>query len=182
MSVMTGEPPVISYRRTEEPGDEPPAEMKPETPFSKAATHILTGLTWAILGIVLSVWALIGMVFWIPLLLRAMLRFSLSLLEAVFEGQRPTDSARILRDAVSFYRRGFVVAVEAVTKEEIEDEYRESTEGNRLVMEVFWAVLVWYFIFLWWGWVQASPFDIWNWFVGLPWGEAFGNLLQRMGI
>ena len=126
MSIMTGEPPVISYRRTEEPGEEPPAEMKPETPFSKAANHILTGLTWVILGIVLGVWAVMGMLFWIPLLLRAMLRFSLSLLEAVFEGQRPTDSARILRDAVSFYRRGFVVAVEAVTKEEIEEEYENT--------------------------------------------------------
>jgi hypothetical protein len=182
MSIMTTEPPVISYRPTDEPGEEPLAEKKPGTQFSKAANQILTGLTWGILGIVLAVWAVVGLVFWIPLLLRAMLRFSLSLLEAVFEGQRPTDSARILRNAVSFYRRGFVVAVEAVTKEEIVGEYRGPTDGNRLVLEVLWAVLVWYFLFLWWGRVQTSPFDMWNWIVGLPWGETYANLLQRIGL
>jgi hypothetical protein len=49
-------------------------------------------------------------------------------------------------------------------------------------MEVLWAVLVWYFLFLWWGWVQTSPLDIWNWFVGLPWREAFDNLRLRIGL
>jgi hypothetical protein len=182
MSIMTGEPPVMTYRRTDEAAEDGPAEGKQETPFSKVANYILVGLTWAILGIVLAVWALVGMVFWIPLLLRAMLRFSLSLLEAVFEGQRPTDSARILRDAVSFYRRGFVVAVEAVTKEDLEEQRGQPMDGNRLVLEVVWAVVVWYLIFLWWGWVQTSPVDVWNWFVGLPWRETAANLLERLGL
>jgi hypothetical protein len=182
MSIMTGEPPVITYRRTDEPAEETPGEDRSESQFAKVANYILVGLTWAILVIVLAVWALMGMVFWIPLLLRAMLRFSINLLEAVFEGQRPTDSARILRDAVSFYRRGFVVAVEAVTKENLAEKRGQPMDGNRLVMEVVWAVLIWYFIFLWWGWVQTSPLDVWNWFVGLPWRETFASLLARLGL
>ena len=182
MSTMTTEPPVITYGRVDESAEEGPAEGKPKTPFSRVANYALVGITWAILGIVLAVWAVMGMVFWIPLLLRAMLRFSISLLEAVFEGQRPTDSARVLRDAVSFYRRGFMVAVEAVTGEELEEERRRPMGGNRLVSEVLWAVLVWYLLFLWWGWVQTSPVDVWNWFVGLPWRETFVSLLQRIGL
>ena len=37
----------------------------------------------------LVIWAVVGALFWIPLVLRAVFRFSISLIEAMFEGQKP---------------------------------------------------------------------------------------------
>jgi hypothetical protein len=111
-----------------------------------------------------------------------MLRFSISLMEAMFVGERPTQAAKILRDSVHFYRRGFVVAVEVVTREDVPDERRHSAAENRLLFEVFWAALVWYFVFLWMGWIQTSPLDLWHWFVSVPWREAFAAVLERFGL
>jgi hypothetical protein len=49
-------------------------------------------------------------------------------------------------------------------------------------MEVLWAILVWYFIFLALGWIQASPVDLWDWFFSIPWREHFGDLVQRFRV
>jgi len=146
------------------------------SPASKVMNQVFLVLTWIILVVVLVVWALVGAIFWIPLLIRAMLRFCLSLIEAMFEGHKPTTAARSLRDAVSVYKRGFVVAIEVVTREEVEDGQEGRTTENRLLLEVLWALLVWYFIFLLMGWIQASPRDLLDWFLSIPWGEHFRDL------
>jgi len=174
-------PPTLSYRAL---GD--PVEIKGDEPLpsrvTKTTNRILEVLTWAILAVVLLVWAVVGAIFWIPLLLRAMLRFCISLIEAMFAGQRPTQAAKILRNAVGFYRKGFVVAVEAVTREDVPEDRRGPAGDNRLLFEVFWAALVWYFFFLWVGWIQTSPLDLWYGFLGLPWREAFAGLLEWLGL
>ena len=177
MNTMTSQPPVINYSSAGGPGE----EQAPKSD-NKAANKILTGLTWVILFLVLSVWAVIGVVFWIPLLIRAMLRFSINLIEAAFEGQKPTSSGKVLKDAVNFYRRGFVVAIEVVMGEEVQEDREETTTENRFLLEVLWAIFVWYFIFLWFGWIQASPVDLWDWFVSIPWREHFGDLVQRFSV
>ncbi len=176
MDTMTSQPPMLSYRT-------PVSEDEEVQPLVVRKTEkILTGITWAILSVVLVLWAVVGALFWIPLLIRAMLRFSVSLLEASFEGQRPVEAARVLKSAVSFYRRGFVVAIEAVTGKGAEDRESRPTTENRLLMEVMWALLVWYFIALLFGWIQASPVDLWDWLVSIPWGEHFADLVQRFRV
>jgi hypothetical protein len=203
MDRMSSEPPTISYLSDAEPRveglnvseplapEEAPKERglrsKAEviSPYLRAATRIFSGFTWIVLGVVLLFWAVIGAVFWIPLLLRAMLRYSLSLVEAMFEGERPLEAGKTLRNAVSFYRRGFVVAIEAVIREDLEKERRHrgaQPRENRLLLEVVWAAVVWYFIFLWLGWIQTSPLDMWDWFVSRPWGEAWRGLLDLVGL
>jgi len=178
---MASDPPTLSYRSPREESDEVPT-----SPYVEATNRFFQGLTWAILAIVLLFWAVFGAIFWIPLLLRAMLRFSISLIEGMFEGRKPTESARILRNAVDFYRRGFIVAVEVVTREEVAEEHQEKGEPareNRLLLEVLWAILVWYFLFLWFGWIQSSPVDLWNWFWSVPWGDAllgFGDWVMGL--
>ena len=169
--------PTISYRSTGEPVE----ESKPSK-VTRTTNKVLDALTWGILAIVLLVWAVVGAIFWIPLLLRAMLRFSISLIEAMFMGQRPTQAAKILRNAVGFYRGGFVVAVEVVTREDVPEDRRQPKGESRLMFEVFWAALVWYFFFLWIGWIQTSPLDVWNGFLGLPWREAFAGFLEWLGL
>jgi hypothetical protein len=179
---MASEPPVYKYLSPEEAGEGSEGEEAPgkQTAFAEVADAILTVLTWVALVVVLAVWAVVGALFWVPLMIRAVLRFSLSLTEATFEGQKPTAAAKVLRDAVSFYRRGFVVAVEVVTGEEIEDAPEGRVSDNRLLLEFLWALLVWYFIFLLFGWVQASPVDLVDWFFSIPWGQYFGDLVDRL--
>ncbi len=177
---MSSKPPVYTYLspdgQEEVVGEEP---EKIQTAFSEVADMILTVLTWVVLAIVLGVWAVVGAIFWIPLMVRAMFRFSLSLIEATLEGRKPTAAARMLKEAVSFYRRGFVVAIEVVTGEDVGGRDEAPLGDNRLFSEFLWALLVWYFISLLFGWIQASPLDLWDWLTSIPWAEHFGDLLQR---
>ena len=184
---MSAEPPVYRYRTSEGPegpegpsGPERDGSKKGRSPYSDVVNKLFTVLTWVVLFVVLLVWAVVGAVFWIPLMIRAMLRFSISLIESMFEGHKPATAARILRDAVSFYRRGFVVAVEVVTGEQPSSQEEGPVAQNRLLLEILWALLVWYFIFLLFGWVQASPLDLIDWFFSIPWAEHFQDLSDRL--
>ena len=163
----------------EEERGPPPAVKRVNETVSKSINWLFLGLTWVILSVVLLVWAVVGAIFWIPLLVRAMLRFSISLIEAIFEGHKPTTAAKILRDAVSFYRRGFVVSIEVVTRDEIDQRQEGPVTENRLLFEFLWALLVWYFIFLLLGWIQASPLDLVDWFFSIPWAEHLRDLVGR---
>lgn len=176
METVTSQPPMLSYKPSEGQDEEG------RTHGASKTEKVLNGITWGILSVVLALWAVVGALFWIPLLIRAMLRFSISLIEASFEGQKPVEAARVLKNAVSFYRRGFVVAVEAVTGKGTDERESGPTTENRLLMEVLWALLVWYFIALFLGWIQASPVDLWDWLVSIPWGEHFSDLVQRFRV
>jgi hypothetical protein len=173
---MSAQPPIVRYRtpnglEDEELGSE-------EVPSSSTlADQILRGLTWVILFVVLGVWLVVGAIFWIPLILRSMVLFSVSLIEATLEGNKPAKSARILRESVTFYRRGFVVATDVILRDQVMEESAERPFAGRLFREVLWAVVLWYLILLFFGIIETSPIDAWNWCVSFPWGEAIGTLL-----
>jgi hypothetical protein len=153
-----------------------------ERKLAESVTRILASVRWAVLVVVLAVWAVVGVVFWIPLVLRALMRFLVSLLEAMFENQRPLEAARVLRNAVDFYRRGFVTAVELVTGEDLEGGREGPMLRNRLLLEFLWALAVWYFVFFFFGWIKASPIDLIGWFFSIPWGEHFRDLFALIGF
>jgi hypothetical protein len=184
---MAGELPSLSYtalgrQDQENDTDGDGGTEENVNPYLKTANVVFMVLTWAILIVVLLVWAVVGAVFWIPLLVRAMLRFCINLIEAMFEGQKPVRAARTLKEAVSFYRRGFVVAIEVVTKEEIVQEAEGPVTENRLLFEVFWAFLVWYLIALAMGWIEASPLDLLDWFLAIPWTDHIRGLMDTLSI
>jgi hypothetical protein len=190
---MSSEPPVYKYhsvgnavvedklpKKERRRGKERRRETREiPSPSAEVVNRIFTVLTWVVLFVVLLVWAFVGAIFWIPLILRAMLRFSISLIEAMFEGHKPSTAAKILRDAVSFYRRGFVVAVEVVTREQVREDEEGPVAQHRLLWEVLWALLIWYFIFLVFGWIQASPLDLVDWFFSIPWADHLRDLVGR---
>lgn len=150
---------------------EPEAEV-PDVPPGLGA-KVMRLLTWLILVLLLLGWAVVGAVFWLPLVLRTMFGFSVALIQATMEGSKPTAAARMLKDAVGFYRRGFVVAVEAVMGPEDEEDQRRGggVDGRRLVKELAWASLAWYAVFLLAGVDLPTPIELFNGFVGLPWGD-----------
>lgn len=148
------------------------AEGTPTEDHSFGA-RFLKGLTRAILVVVLGVWALVGLVFWIPLMVRTMVRFSVSLVQATLDGERPTDAARTLQDSVSFYQRGFRVAIEAIDGEPIgERRGRHPIHGERLFRELLWALVIWYLIMIPLN-LAWSPFELWGWITAWPWGNWF---------
>jgi hypothetical protein len=164
--------PILSYSRLAQ------SEPSEGVPVRHAVNKAFAGVTWAILAIVLVVWAVVGAVFWIPLMLRTVLQFSLSHLKSVFVGKRPEGAARALQSAVSFYRRGFVVAFEVIMREEIDGNAKHPETGNLLLLELLWAVPVWYLILFGVGVIQASPVDLWNGFGSIQWGQLLGSLFD----
>lgn len=170
---MSDPPPTLSYRTPVIVEEE--AESGPPPPIT-ALNRVFSIITLAVLGIVLALWLVVGAIFWIPLLLRAVIRFSVSLLHSVLLGRQPTAAARVLRDSVSFYKRGFVAAVEAATKEVVDEETDGPGMGKRLLAELLWAVPVWYLILFGAGWLDVSPVDIWNWFTSIQWSQVGGTV------
>lgn len=180
---MAQKPPVLVYKRRRSIETYEGEEVREPQPIkqTKAALNmVFKVVTGIILLLILLVWLVVGVVFWIPWVLRASFLFLLSLMESTFQGTRPTEAAKVLRDAVSFYKRGFEVAIEMVGREELDDEEEEEDavrpEGGRLLKEILWAAVVWYFLLLWAGIIQYSPLDLWESFRSIPWG----NLRERL--
>ena len=180
-----GDPVTLHYRATAGPVAAP-EEAKPvkrsfRPDSDNLADRILHWLTLAILGVVLAVWAVVGAVFWLPILVRTMFRFSLALIQSTMDDERPEGSASMLRNAVGFYRRGFVVAIDAVLPQAPplrEGKIRrERIEGRRMLRELGWAVAIWYVV-LWGLGIAPSPGEIGSSILGWPWGDAFGSLWE----
>jgi hypothetical protein len=121
----------------------------------------------------------VGIVFWIPLMVRTMVRFSVSLVQATLDGDRPTEAARTMQDAVSFYLRGFRVAIEAVEGEPV-PERRTTTpiRGRRLFRELVWALVIWYLILIPLN-LAWSPAELWVWLTAWPWDGWMSGLADR---
>ena len=144
-------------------------------------------LTWSILSACLAVWAVVGFIFWVPFLLRSMLRFTFALSGSMLTGEQPVEAGRILRETVSFYRRGFTVAIDAV----FGVEKSQAASGARtkrarvstryFVFEVLGAFVFWYLVLLFAGVVEASPVDGWIALTQLDWGVAWAMLMEWAG-
>lgn len=141
--------------------------------------RIVRPLTWGTLVVCLAVWALAGAVFWVPAIVRRVAFYSLALLEAMMKGDRPDEAARRLREAITFYARGFVTTVEVLTRTSAEEAAvaRDTEAGGRsldfrrLALEALWATAVWYLVLLMVGVVDTSPLDLWNSFWAVSWLE-----------
>lgn len=179
---MTDEAPTQRYR-TMDPTDVAEGATfteQEETPSDRPLDRAIRYLTWGILGACLLVWGVLGFLLWVPLMLRSMLRFSVSLAESMLQGAQPTEAGRILRETVEFYRRGFTVAIDAVfgppPRKKKEPETRLTLK--RILLEVLWAVVIWYVILYAVGFAELSPLDVWNALVAYPWAEAFQSTVD----
>lgn len=159
----------------------PRAERAPDE--DDLAGRVIRWLTLGILGVCLAIWAVVGAIFWIPLMVRSTLHFSFALIQSMLEGEGPQKAGAILRRSVDFYRRGFIVAIEAVLGEGSAGRGRRAKGdvklgGGRMATEVVWVVVVWYLLFWLVGIVDASPADLVRGFFELPWGAVFGSVVE----
>ena len=164
---LAREAPTIRYRMVPEvtaaAGDSPPV--------ASSGPPVLKWVSWAVFGAVMVVWAVVGALVWIPLLLRAMVRFSLALVQATLDREPPSEAAATLRGAVEFYRRGFVMAADALHGRTPEPTGHTRRAGNRRLLREFgWVALVWYALLAAFG-VVWSPLELGQWIVDLPWGD-----------
>jgi hypothetical protein len=155
----------------------PPTPAAPPAPDDDGLTaRILRGLTLGILTVCMGIWAVVGAVFWIPLLVRTMVLFSVALIQATLDGKQPSAAAQTLREAVTFYRRGFLVTRSAVLGEPLDQPPAPANiDVGRLLREMVWAAVIWWAVLALFG-IAWSPGEIWSWLVGGPIGQALGRL------
>jgi len=133
--------------------------------------------SWGILLICLAVWAVVGALFWVPLLLRRIVGYSLGLVPSMLAVGKPWRAAKRLRNAMSFYARGFRVTRDMVTRDPDREErplfagHEGTPRGVAVWGEVVWAVMVWYAVLLLVGVVHSSPQDLWRYLADVPWSE-----------
>jgi hypothetical protein len=128
-------------------------------------------LNRAVFGVLVVVWAIVGAIVWVPLLIRTMVRLAFAMVPATLDGGHPTEAAEDLRGAVDFYRRGFMVASDAVHgRAPAQAKPARPLRRSGMGRELFWVAAIWYLIFAFFGWVWG-PIDIAQWAMSLPWAE-----------
>jgi hypothetical protein len=131
-------------------------------------------LIWAGLGISLFMWAVIGFLLWIPLLVRAIFSFSVSLVHATLSTETADRAGMVVKDAINFYRRGFIVAFEAVhgtPRPDVDELAQERVvSSGSAINELTWAAITWYFMLLFLGIIETSPLDMFRAVAAQPWG------------
>jgi hypothetical protein len=137
--------------------------------------QVSRSLIWAGLGISLLMWAVVGFLLWIPLLVRAIFSFSVSLVHATLTTETADRAGMVVKDAINFYRRGFIVAFDAVhgtAKPDLDDLPPErAVSSGSAINELTWAAISWYFLLLFLGIIETSPLDVFRAVASQPWGE-----------
>lgn len=140
-------------------------------------------VTWAILSVCLGGWAVIGLFLWIPRVLRAVLAFSIALINSTLTETDAVAAGRRLRSAANFYKRGFVSAVESIRvrkpaqeDQSIEPRSNGSVRSGLIIREAVWALVVWYIVAWMAGLPQGTPFDI----AAVPWSDLWADGVEAI--
>jgi hypothetical protein len=99
-----------------------------------------------ILCMTLAVWAVVGFLFWIPLLFRVTTVFSAIVVHAAITRQEPSQLRHSLETASSFYPLGFRVAIDTLYNPNAGLSSRRDGYGLsiwRVLIEVFWTLSFW---------------------------------------
>lgn len=139
-----GRPSSSDRRWWAEPEDQGEAEA--DEPASAGGERLVhgaeTGLRWAVQSVALLLWAPVGLLFWLPLLLRRTVAFVLAVLRAGLTGSEVEMPRRRWEESVHFYRVGFLRIVHAFGDEERFPD-RPGPEDGSLAFELLWSAAVW---------------------------------------
>lgn len=133
-----------------EADDDPDArEQEPAGRAERVVLGAETGLRWGVQAVALVLWAGVGLVFWLPLLLRRTGSYVVAVLHSGLTGRGMTRARRRWRVAVAFYRVGFQRIVRAFSDEERfpgpagETEPRGEEDYGSFPFELLWSAAVW---------------------------------------
>jgi hypothetical protein len=102
---------------------------------------LIKAVMFLVLLVTLAIWAVVGFIFWIPLLTRATTIFALLLLPAALTHQDLSGIRHGLEAACGFYFRGFRSAVAAIY--EPSESVPVQIHFWRVLIEMFWAAAFW---------------------------------------
>lgn len=107
-----------------------------------------TGVRWSVQGLAVLLWVPLGLVFWLPFLLRRTVNYVFAVLAAGLTGGEPDRSERRWTQAVRFYQYGFLRIVHAFRTAEDADAYPWDRPGRRAAtgsfpLELLWAAAFW---------------------------------------
>jgi len=170
--------PVLRYSRLSavEQAVEQPLDTQP--PVSRLNEAFTRGA----LAICLLGWSVVGFFLWIPRMVRAVVVFSIALVQSTLTETSAEVAGKRLRSAANFYRRGFVGAVDAirpraeVARQDGEPEPRGGLDGGLIVRETAWAIVVWYLILWPTGILAGTPLDV----ASVPWTEYGSAVAQAV--
>lgn len=105
----------------------------------------------------LAIWAIVGFIFWIPVLVRSTASFSAAILYATLTGTAANHIGAQMNAAISFYFRGFNLIRDAMfAPRQVADEL-PPFRLLQFISEALWAALFWGIIV---GWLLDIP--IWH--------------------
>lgn len=108
--------------------------------IAKRITSVLLRL---MMLVVWAIWAPIGFLLWIPLLVRTTSVFVGFVVHAAITGQDPSHLRQHLEAAIDFWFAGFRFARETVLAEGREVRRPFESQTSRVLLEVLWAVAFW---------------------------------------
>ena len=147
--------------------------------------YTLRTLTWLIVATAMLVWLMVGFFFWVPLLIRAGIGFSVEVVNATLTGRSAEAAGVMLRRAVDFYRSGFVIAIEAIqdktegrTRHQVAPRHSDQepeigVDARGFLNEVAWTVLIWYLLASALGWTSWTPARAFVELLDIEWARHF---------
>lgn len=107
------------------------------------AGRISSTLLRVMMIVVWGVWAPIGFLLWIPLLVRATIVFAAFVVHAAITGQDPTHLRQHLEAAIDFWFAGFRFARETVQPQSSSVRRPFESQTSRVLIEILWAIAFW---------------------------------------
>ena len=102
-------------------------------------------IRYSLLAVVITVWALLGFAFWIPLIARATVGFCITAIYANLVTPNADVPNRGIQHAAHFYLNGFRSIYRAVVEPHSGDpESTPTFQGGRFFSEAVWAIFFWW--------------------------------------
>lgn len=115
-----------------------------------------------VLVVSLLVWAIIGLIFWIPLLLRTTIMLLAVIFHAAITRQDPFMMMNSLEAAASFYFNGFKNAINTIKNEAPDSAATIKIKFSVIVIEILWTALMWLVILILFHFIPAVSFLEWT--------------------
>ena len=118
--------------------------------IGQGADSVVALVTFFIWILVTVIWAVIGLILWIPLLIRTILLFTGSVVAEAITRKNYTGAVeQMLRYAIMFYPGAFQIIRDSIYDDPELGHWEFSVDWKILLGEVLWTAVVWFVIDGW---------------------------------